>query len=261
MDEGGLTNCITRPSSPSVPMVVAGLAAFQGAEPTILPAHNGGNTYHNNPELVDLAIIHTVAVYCAVAGIAQSHKNGTEFLPPSPDVTFYENFLTMAGIVDKKTGKPSDLHMDCARRSAAFGADHEISNSTFSLLVTASSLADPISSLISAIMSAYGPLHMGACESAYRTMGKMKLSDVPLLIDAVKSKKTRLYGYGHRMYKTEDPRVAPMKELLRRVDATNHPILATAMEIDRIACTDEYFVSRKLYANLDLYVMFLGIAM
>lgn len=248
-------------NGPAVPMILAGLAAYTAAVPSILPAFNAGNTFHKSPEMVRMGITHTIAVYLTVIGMAFCHRKGIKFTPPQKDATCYENLLIMTGKVDA-AGRPDELLHDSLRHAGAMGADHEITNSTFALLVGASSLADPISCLISAVASGYGPLHMGACESAYKTMQNLGgVENVPHLIDAVKSGKRRLYGYGHRMYKTIDPRIKYIKGLLKALNAEADPVLATAMEIDRIASTDEYFVKRDLHANVDLYIVFFGIAM
>lgn len=248
-----------------MPMMIAGLSAYMGAEPSILPAFNGGQTFHDNEEMVELGILTTVAVYSVVLGLALSHRRGAAFRKPSKTATFWENLLSMAGFVDAE-GKPKKLLYDTLRHLGAMGADHEICNSTFALLVTASSLPDPISCLISAVCAAYGPLHMGACESAYKTM--KKVDDPQLVVDFAKTGKQRLFGYGHRMYRTEDPRIARSKALIeilnaaavaegRQVDSA----LQTAMKIDQIASQDEYFIKRNLHANVDIYAVFVGLAM
>ena len=250
--------------SAAMPMIVAGMAAYQAAEPSIMPAYNAGNTYHKNNDMVDLAIVHALAVYSVVVGLAMSHRKRIPFNKPRKEYSFLQNLLLMIGQVDAE-GKPSQIHLDCLKRVGSMGADHEITNSTFSLLVTASSLADPVSCLISAISSGYGPLHMGACESAYKSMQKIGgPQNAHKLINAVKARKTRLYGYGHRVWRTVDPRIGRMKSLIDTLGANTpdtDPVLATAMEIDRLASTDEYFTSRDLHANVDLFVVFFGIAM
>ena len=243
-------------------MIIAGLAAYMGAEPTYIPAFMGGPIYHRNPGKVNKAIVRTLAAYSVVTGLACSHKAGTKFIPPSPEGTFYENLLTMLGHIDISTGRPNALHLSCLRRAGVITVDHELTNSTFAMLVTSSSLTDPLSSLISGLTAAYGPLHMGASESAYKTMQKIgSPENVPALIESVKRGERRLFGYGHRMYKTVDPRINIGQTILADLQAEPNPIFAIAMEIDRIASTDEYFIKRKLYANGDLYVTFFYIGL
>jgi len=239
-------------------MVLAGLAAYAASEPTLMPAYNAGQTFHNNEEMIELGIVATVAVYSVVVGIAFCHRQGVEFTPPSRSATFWENFLVMVGMLD-------NLHYETLRRTASLAADHELSNSTFALLVTASSLADPVSCLMSAICSAYGPLHMGACESAYKTMQRAGgPHNAQAIIDAAKTSGGRLFGYGHRIYRVEDPRIRPIKACLEEllVAAPERNLaLETAIEIERLAGQDEYFLSRNLHANADMYCIFFGIVL
>lgn len=243
-------------------MIIAGLAAYMSAEPTYIPAFMGGPIYHKNPEKMNKAIIRSLAAYSVVTGIAISHKAGTKFMSPSPDGTFYENLLTMVGHTEASTGGPNAIHLSSLRRLGVLCADHEVTNSTFAMLVTSSSLTDPLSALISGLTAAYGPLHMGASESAYKTMQKIGTPDrVPALIESVKRGERRLFGYGHRMYRTVDPRINLGRMILDDLKIESNPILAVAMEVDRIASTDEYFTKRKLCANADLYITFFYIAM
>lgn len=222
----------------------------------------GGPIYHRNAEKIDKAIIRSVAAYSVVTGLATSHKAGTEFMRPSPNGTFYENLLTMAGHVDASTGGLNALHLSCLRRVGVLAVDHEVTNSTFAMLVTSSSLTDPLSALIGGLTAAYGPLHMGASESAYKTMRKIgSPAKVPALIESVKRGERRLFGYGHCMYRTVDPRIDLGRSILDELNVETNPILAIAMEIDRIASTDEYFTKRKLYVNADLYITFYYIAL
>lgn len=245
-------------------MILGGLAAYLASNPTTMPAFNGGSHYHSNNELIDSIIIKVIGTYLVVVGVAYSHREGTKFEPPSCDRAFFENLLVMIGHVDKD-GQPDPIKLECFKHAGSMGADHEMSNSTFSFLVTASSLADPISGLISALCSGYGPLHMGACESAYKTMQKIEgPENAHLVIDAAKTGKRRLYGYGHRIWRLEDPRISRFKDLIKALGANSpdrNPVVATALEIDRLASQDEYFVKRNLHANVDLYVIIFGVAM
>jgi len=243
-------------------MVMAGLSSYLGSNPQMVPASSGGNLYHGNKELVDKSIIRTLAAYSVVVGLAASHRAGRKFVAPDPDASHMENFHVMMGYVDKDTGKPNRKRQTCLERFGALGADHEMTTSTFSLLVTSSTLADPVSCVISALATAYGPLHFGAPEASYKAMAEIgSIENVPKLIESVKAGKRRLFGYGHRMYKTVDPRIPYIKGLLDDLKAEYNPLLAVAAEIDRIASTDEYFTSRKLNANADLYGVFLFIAL
>lgn len=243
-------------------MIVAGLSAYLANRPQDIPAVAGGNIYHGNRQRVNKAIVRVVAAWAVVIGLSTCHRRSIKFVPASPDQTFYENLFIMMGHVNEITGKVDLKKLQCFQRFGALSIDHGMANSTFAMLVTCSTLADPLSALISALTAAYGPLHFGAPESAYRTMTQLgKPENVPSLIEEVKRGERRLFGYGHRSYRTDDPRIRPIKILLDELDAASNPLLAVAREIDRIASNDEYFKSRGLHANADLYGVFFYIAM
>ena len=245
-----------------MPMVLAGLAAYMAHDPAALPAFNGGNIYHNNARETDKAIIKTVAAYAVVVGLTASHRKGIPLSPASLENTYFENLFTMMGLVDPSTQRPDPVKLSCFRRFAVLNADHGMTLSTFVLLATASSLADPISCLISALAAAYGPLHFGAPESAYRVIQQIdRPENVPSFIEEVKRGERRLFGFGHRTYKVVDPRLGPIKELLVELDAASNPLLKVAQKIERVASADEYFRERRLNANADFYGVFFFIAM
>lgn len=251
-----------RRNCPPMPMLVAGLAAYLGNDLDSIPAFNGGNIYHGDVEKTDEAILDTVAAYAVVMGIAGSHRRGIEFTPPSEHRGYFQNLFTMMGLVDPGTTIPNPLKLSCFRRLAVINSDHGMALSIFANLVTASSLADPISGLIGALTAAYGPLHFGAPEAAYKTIGKIGgVENIPGFLEEVKSGKRRLFGYGHRTYKTVDPRLTPIKSTLLELDMEADPLLKIAREIDRLSSTDEYFTKRNLHANGDFYGCFCFIGM
>jgi citrate synthase len=243
-----------------MPMILAGLAAYIGSDTESIPAFKGGNIYHGNPEKIDQAIIKTVAAYGVCVGLAASHRKGIKFTPASPDKSYFENIFTMMGNVNPSTGQPDPLILSCFQRAAVVNSDHGMTQSTFVFLATASSLPDPISCLISALAAAYGPLHFGATESAYKVIEKVsRPENVPALIDEVKRGEQRLFGYGHRQ-KTIDARLPFIKKLVKEMDIASNPLLKVADEIDRIAGNDKYFTKRGLNANADFYGVFFYIA-
>lgn len=243
-------------------IVIAGLSAYLGSHPEMIPAASGGTLYHGNMDLVDKSIVRTLAAYSVVVGLTVSHRAGRDFVPADLSKSHVENFLTMMGYVDETTGKPHPKNMFCLEHLMALSPDQGLTNSTFSLLVTASSLADPISCIISALAAGYGPLHFGASEAAYKVMAKVGSPDnVPQLIESVKAGKSRLFGFGSPAYKTVDPRIRLIQGLLDELKGDYNPLLAVAAEIERIASADEYFTSRNLHANGDLYGVFLFIAL
>ena len=139
-----------------------------------------------------------------------------------------------------------------------------MTNSTAALLHVAYTLADPISCCIGKVASASGPLHGGAIDLAYKKFEQLESpSNVPALIKEVKAKKVRLFGYGHRIYKTVNPRAKYLRAMVEEFseESKNNLLLAIAMEIDREASTDEYFTSSNLKANADLYGCFVYTAL
>ena len=251
-----------RRDGPPVPMMIAGLSAYLANDPDGIPAFNGGNIFHGNVERTDQAILKTFAAYATVMGIAGSHRRGTKFTPPSREKNYLENLFVMMGIVDPLTEAPDPLAMTIYRHFTIINSDHGMALSAFANLVTTSSLTDPISGIIGSLAASYGPLHFGAPESAYKTLMKVeKVENIPAFLDEVKTGKRRLFGYGHRTYKTTDPRLAPIKDALLQLNVESDPLLKVAREIDRVAATDEYFIKRGLHANADFYTPFSYIAM
>ena len=246
-----------------MPMVLAGLAAYMGCDPASIPAFNGGNIYHGNAKIADEGVINTVAGYAVAVGLAASHRKGIKFIPAAAQNTYYENLFVMMGMVNSSTGRPDFLHLSCFRRFAVLNADHGMTLSTFVLLATASSLADPMSCLISSIAAACGPLHFGAPEAACRTLEQIgSPENVPSFIEEVKKGERRLFGFGHRIYKAVDPRLGPIKDLLTELDAAAaNPMLKVAQEIEKVASADEYFKTRHLNANADFYGHFVFTSM
>lgn len=240
-----------------MPMVIAGLSAWLASEPDSIPSLAAKNIFHGNLEKVNEAIIRTIASYGVVLGLTISYRKGCEFTPPSPDKTFYENIFIMSGNVESSTAQPNPTKLSCFRRWGPVIVDHGMTNSTFALRVASSSLTDPISSLIGALTACSGLLHFGAQEAAYRTIAKVGIPEnVPTLIEKVKRKELRLYGYGHASYKTIDPRVAPVLKLLKELGTDSIPFFDVAEAIHTATKRDEYFVKRDLFPNVDHYSQF-----
>ena len=235
-------------------MIIAGLAAYLGEDPKSIPAHSARNLYHGNLALVDKAIIRTLAAFQVCAGLAASHRSGMPFTPIDVRGSFLSNLFTMMGKVDKETGKPDPKALRAVQRLWALGADLGQTNSTSAFLLGASTLSDPLSCLISALSSGYGILHFGAAEASLKSLATIGSKDkVPDLINKVKRREAKLYGYGHRMFKTTDPRIILGAQIASDIKS-NHPMVEIAMEIDRIASEDDYFRARNIQPNADLFI-------
>ena len=235
-------------------MVIAGLAAYLGEDPGSIPANACRNLYNANMPAVDKSIIKTLGAFQVCVGLAACRRAGIPSRPVDADGSFLYNMFLVTGNVEKDTGKPNPTSVYHLQRLWALGADLGHTNSTAAFLLGASTLADPLSCLISALSSGYGIMHFGAAEASLKSLvaigGK---ENVPNLIAKVKRRKAKLFGYGHRVFKTIDPRILFAAQIMNEL-GSDHPGLQVAMEIDRIASEDEYFVSRKLQANSDLYI-------
>ena len=247
-------------------MVIAGLAALVASHPEHVPAIKANNLYMGNMNAVDHQIIRSISSVAVISAIVYCHKMQRPFTPPDPTFSYIENMLLMMGHVDKATGKPNPKTVGYIERLWVLTADHEMTHSTAALLHTASSLNDPLISMISGFASSWGILHGGAIEVAYKHIQKVgNVHAVQDMIDNVKKGKSRLFGYGHRIYKTTDPRYVFIRDIINEIAASSDfehdPILSVALEIDRIASNDDYFTSRKLHANADLLASFVYKAM
>ncbi|GES62110.1 citrate synthase [Aspergillus terreus] len=240
-------------TTPSLPMVLAGLSTYLGSLPDSIPASTRADLYPSSSENIDNAIIRTIAGYAVVFGLVSSHRTGVRFIPPSPDMSYCENLLTMAGLVDASTGRPDPVTLTCFRRFGMGNSDHGLAASTFSALVTGSSLADPISCMIAAVTSAYGPLHFAATETVQRTLRDIgTVENVPTFIDKIKRSKSKLFGFGHRMYKGIDPRVRMIHSIVKDLTPASDQLMI-AERLEELTSRDEYFQKKGLYPNGDLY--------
>jgi citrate synthase len=177
-------------------------------------------------------------------------------VPPAEGLSFAGNFLHMLKATAGRPFTPDPVLERALDILFILHADHEQNCSTFAMRSVGSSFADPFSSVAAAAAALYGPLHGGANEAVLRMLHAIgSLSNVPSFITSVKGGEGRLMGFGHRVYKSYDPRARIVKQIADEVfEVTGkNPLLEMAQELERIALQDEYFVSRKLYPNVDFY--------
>ena len=225
---------------------------------------SGAKLYIGNIPAVDRAIVRTLAAFSVVVGLVHCHRSGHSYTPADLNGDYLSNLLRMMGIRGPNRRGLSSEDTALIEELWIIGADHELTNSTSALLHAASSLADPISCVISAIASSYGPLHFGAAEGAYRLMQRIGTpQNVGEAIVQHKLGKQRLMGVGHRVWKTKDPRCDPVKRLLRQLKERGHqdPLIAVAEEIERQVSADAYFSQHRLCVNVDLYWLFVYTAL
>ncbi|OJJ45314.1 hypothetical protein ASPZODRAFT_133962 [Penicilliopsis zonata CBS 506.65] len=242
----------------------AGLSAWAATDPTTVPIYTGQEIYLGKMDAVDEGVKRTIAASMTVIALIFCHYRGVPFTAPDPTASMAENILLMMGVVDLKTSRPDPTMLRILNRLWIVYADHEMTNSTAASLHVGSGLADPMTCVSAAACALSGPLHGGAIDLAYKMFERIGCKEnVGQAIEEVKQGKFRLFGYGHRIYKTVDPRVKHLKrslaELSHNVEADPH--VSVAMEIERLASQDEYFRSRNLNVNADLYGCFVFSAM
>ena len=192
----------------------------------------------------------------SIAAYAHRHSIGRPYVYPDPELGFIANFMSML-----YRGVEPRYHADPVLERALdllfiLHADHEQNCSTSAMRGIGSSQADPFVALAGAAAALYGPLHGGANEAVLRMLRELGSVDhIPAFITRVKNGEGRLMGFGHRVYKSYDPRAKVIKDVAYQVfEVTGkNPLLDVALELERIALQDEYFVSRRLYPNVDFY--------
>mgnify|MGYP000206246271 CR=1 FL=1 len=191
-----------------------------------------------------------------IAAFAFRHSMGRPYVYPDNDLSFTGNFLNMLFKMTEPRFKPNPVLERALDVLFILHADHEQNCSTSAMRGIGSSQVDPYSALAGAAAALYGPLHGGANEAVLRMLNDIgSKQNVPAFIKKVKAGEGRLMGFGHRVYKSYDPRAKIIKRMADLVfDVTGkNPLLEMALELERIALEDEYFVSRKLYPNVDFY--------
>src|SRR6187397_361291 len=199
-----------------------------------------------------------IAKVPSIAAYAYRHSIGRPYNGPDNDLSFTGNFLNMLFKMTELKYQVSPVLERALDILFILHADHEQNCSTTSMRNIGSSHVDPYSALAGAAAALYGPLHGGANEAVLRMLAEIgSVSKVPEFIKRVKSGegKDRLMGFGHRVYKSYDPRAKVIKKIADLVFTVTgkNPLLDIALELERIALEDDYFVSRKLYPNVDFY--------
>ena len=209
-----------------------------------------------SPESRRLQTIRLIAKVPSIAAYAFRHSIGRPFNLPDNDLGYAGNFLGMLFKMTELKYQPNPVLERALEVLFILHADHEQNCSTSTMRAIGSSHADPYSALAGAAAALYGPLHGGANEAVLRMLHEIgSITNVPAFIKRVKAGDGRLMGFGHRVYKSYDPRAKIIKriaDLVFEVTGKN-PLLEMALELERIALEDEYFVSRKLYPNVDFY--------
>jgi len=201
-------------------------------------------------------IYRLIAKVPTVAAFAYRHRIGMQYAYPDNDLSYEGNFLNMMFKTTELTYEPNPVLERALSVLFILHADHEQNCSTNAMRSIGSAHTDPFSTLAGAAAALYGPLHGGANEMVLKMLNEIgSVKNVPDYIKRVKAGEFRLMGFGHRVYKNYDPRARIIKKVAYEVfEVTGKdPLLDIALELERIALEDEYFVKRKLYPNVDFY--------
>ncbi len=224
-----------------------------------------------NPEHRIIAAHQLIAKMPTIAAWSYRYANGLPFTYPKNNLSYAENFLHMMFSMPTEEYTPDPYYVKALDLIMILHADHEQNASTSTVRLTGSSEANPFAAVAAGIASLWGPAHGGANESVIRMLVDIVDSDkdAQYYIDRAKDKsnKFRLMGFGHRVYKSHDPRAIIIRQtchdLLKNLGENNEyqELFDTAMELEKIALEDEYFVSRNLYPNVDFYSGIILLAM
>jgi citrate synthase len=221
--------------------------------------------YHDNLDINDrrqreIAAYRLIAKVPTIAAWAYKYSIGQPFMYPRNDLGYAENFLYMLNAVPAEPYVNNPILSRAMDRILILHADHEQNASTSTVRLAGSTGANPFACIAAGIAALWGPAHGGANEAVLKMLGEIGTPEnIPAFIKEVKDKNshTKLMGFGHRVYKNFDPRATIMKdtchEVLAELGIKDEPLLDMAMEMERIALTDDYFISRKLYPNVDFY--------
>ena len=221
--------------------------------------------YHDSTDINDphqrmIASHRLIAKVPTIAAMAYKYSIGQPFVYPRNDLTYAENFLHMMFSVPTEEYKISPVVSRAMDRIFILHADHEQNASTSTVRMAGSSGANPFACIAAGIASLWGPAHGGANEAVLETLSEIgSVERIGEMIARAKDKDDpfRLMGFGHRVYKNHDPRARVLMksahEVLGELGIENDPLLEIAMELERVALEDDYFIQRKLFPNVDFY--------
>jgi citrate synthase len=220
--------------------------------------------YHDSLDIFDprhrlVASHRLVAKMPTIAAMAYKYSLGQPFIYPRNDLGYAENFLHMLYAVPCEEYRANPVLVKALEALLIIQADHEQNASTSAMRLVGSTRANPFAATAAAIAALWGPLHGGANEAVLETLEEIGSADrIPEMLRRAKDKNDpfKLSGFGHRVYKSYDPRAKVLRPLCREVLAAlgrDDPLLTLAIELERIALEDDYFVERKLYPNVDFY--------
>jgi citrate synthase len=211
-----------------------------------------------NPKHRDISAIRMLAKIPTIAAMAHKYFIGAPFVYPKNQYSYAENLMYMMFATPTEEYVPNPVLVRALDRILILHADHEQNASTSTVRLAGSSGANPFACIASGIAALWGPAHGGANEAALKMLEEIgDISKVAEYVQGVKDKKYRLMGFGHRVYKNMDPRASVMRqtchEVLAELKLENNRLFELAMELERVALSDPYFIEHKLYPNVDFY--------
>ena len=225
-----------------------------------LAAFYHDSTDINDPKQRMIASMRMIAKVPTLAAMAYKYSVGQPFVYPQNNLDYASNFLRMCFAVPCEEYKINPVLADALDKIFILHADHEQNASTSTVRIAGSSGANPFACIAAGIACLWGPAHGGANEAALQMLAEIGSVDkIPEFIAKVKDKNSsvRLMGFGHRVYKNYDPRAKIMQKMchavLKETGHANDPLLPIALELEKIALSDPYFIERKLYPNVDFY--------
>ncbi|KAI8819514.1 citrate synthase-like protein, partial [Chytriomyces cf. hyalinus JEL632] len=234
-------------------MLVSSIAAMSTFHPEASTALHGDQIY-NDERMVNKQIFRLVGKIPTLAAIAYRHRIGRPYVYPNQDLDFTGNFLFMMDRLSEMSYTPNPALVRALDIIFILHADHELNCSTAAVRQLGSTGIDPYICVSASAAALYGPMHGGANEAALRMLEEIGTVDrIPAFIEEVKAKKRKLMGFGHRSF--YDPRAKLMRKTAEEVFKImgRNPIIDVAIELERIALSDEYFIKRNLYPNVDFY--------
>jgi citrate synthase len=228
------------------------LEASVGALSTFYPEANA----IKDEQVRYMQVIRLIAKMPTLAAFSYRHNRGMPYVYPDNDLSYAGNFLAMMYKMTELKYEPDPRLERALDVLFILHADHEQNASTSAVRSVGSTQVDPYTAVAAGVAALYGPLHGGANEAALRMLQRIgSPQNIPDFLEGVKAGNERLMGFGHRVYKNYDPRAKIIKKHtyeVFEVTGTN-PLLDIAMELEKIALEDEYFIQRKLYPNVDFY--------
>ena len=214
----------------------------------------------NDPDNRMLTAIRVIAKMPIIAAHCYKHSVGHPFVYSQDDLDYVENFLNMMFSVPMRDYQPNPIAIKALNLLLILHADHEQNASTSTVRLAASAEANPFACVAAGIVTLWGKAHGGANEAVLTMLNEIgEAKNIPAFMARAKDKKDpfRLMGFGHRVYKNYDPRATIIRSmchtLLKEVDTVDQPLFEIAMELEKIALKDNYFIERKLYPNVDFY--------